>query len=402
MANPRNPDQKSSYEPEDDYGEDEYCYEDTPPPPPAYGCEPLPPGPKPPKLPKPKTCKPQCECPTPPAPPHTCFDKLIAKQDNIASRAGRANEVKADLTALRDQANKAKQTYTRQKYEDFRKRWKQLDKDIAGAIEIVTCNTKCWWCVLECHICPEIYRIRWLEERLYGSGALIGDVHSLNDLEYWYQRDVDAKQRAFDRIDAVLKAWNDPTASIDTALKHNETLVGTIRGLDQAEGLRSVFFDLIPWHMAIAPRDIENPRDIETRIDPKYLELCGECDPPPDPDDCCGPDVSLPNVRQRLIPTQAFIVDPDRYFDVLCCLVTQRYEPAQRQLENAKAVRDQIAADITSLGAELTSRLANPLAKFKDNIALPIDCHKYGGNGGGCDEEPEYPRGRRNPEEQES
>src|SRR5947209_10819419 len=162
MANSPTPDPRSQYERDNDYDDDDYCYDDVPPPTSAYGCEPLPSGPKPPKLPKPRTCETRCTCPTPPAPPHSCFDKLIAKQDNIANRAGRASEIKADLTALRDQANKAKQTYTRQKYQDFVKRWKQLDKDIAGAIEIVTCNTKCWWCVLECHVCPEIYRIRWL------------------------------------------------------------------------------------------------------------------------------------------------------------------------------------------------------------------------------------------------
>jgi hypothetical protein len=409
MANPRNPDQKSQYEPDSEYGEDEdeygyaYPYDDTPPPQ-GYGCEPLPKGPKPPHLEKPKRCEPGCDCPTKPSPPQTCFDKMIAKQDNIASRAERANQIKADLQALKDKADAAKQTYTRQKYEDFKKRWKCLDKAIVTAIGTVTCDPKCWWCVVECHICPELYRIRWIEERLYGDGTLMGDVHSLPDLEYWHERNVKTKQRAFDRIEAVLQAWKDPTTSIDAALTLNEQLVGNIRGLDQAEGLRTVLFEIVPRHLAIAPRDVDSPRDIDTAIEQKYIDLCSDCDPAPDPDDCCGPDVSLPSARQRLIPPQAFIVDPDRYMDVLCCLITQRYEPAQRQLENAKAIRDQIAADITALDQELKERLLNPLAKFKANIVLPIDCHKYNGNGGngGCGDEPEYPRSRRKPEEQES
>src|SRR5262249_240222 len=161
-------------------------------------------------------------------------------------------------------------------YEDFKKRWKQLDKDIVGAIEVVTCNTKCWWCVIECHICPEIYRIRWIEERLYGNGALIADVHSLPDLEYWHLRNVEAKQRAFDRIDGVLKGGGEPATTIEDALTKNEQLVAGIRGLDQAEGLRRVLFELIQRHLAIAPRDIDNPRDIDTCIDQKYIDLCSD------------------------------------------------------------------------------------------------------------------------------
>lgn len=404
MANPRNPDQQSQYDPDTDYDDDDYyCgYDDTPPPS-EYGCDPLPPGPKAPKLPKPKKCKPECECPTPPEQPHTCFDKMIARQDNIINRAKHAGEVRDNLDKLNKQANAATQKYTRQLYHDFRKRWRELDKEIVNAIEIVTCNTKCWWCVLECHFCPELYRIRWIEERLYGNSTLIGDVHSLQDLKHWYDCNVDAKQRTVDRISAVVNAWNDPATTIDAALTKNEQLVGTIRGLDQAEGLRTVFFDILPRHIAIAPRDVDSPRDINTAIEKKYLDLCSACDPDPTPDDCCGPDVSLPSVRQRLIPPQAFIVEPSKYFQILCCLITQRFEPAQRQLENATAIRDQIQADIDSLTAELAKRLTDPLANFKANIVLPIDCDKYNGGDGdgcGCDDDSDEDQPRRRREEQ--
>ena len=410
MANPRNPDAKSQYEPDSDFDDDDdyyfedWCDDDSTPPPNQYGCEPLPSGPKPPKLPKPRKCKPQCDCPNPPAVPHSCFDKLIAKQKNIASRAERATQIEADLKSLQDKANAAKQTYTRQLYEDFKKRWKEVDKAIVTAIGTVTCDPKCWWCVIECHICPELYRIRWIEERLFGNGKLIGEVHSLSDLQYWQQGNVDQKQRAFNRIQAVLNAWNDPATTIDNAISTNLQLLGNIRNTDQAEGLLKVFFDIIPRHMAIAPRDIDNPDEkIHTHIEPRFLELCGECDPENPKDNCCGPDVSLPSARQRLIPPQAFIVDPDRYFDVLCCLITQRYEPAQRQLENAKAVLASITSDIQSLQTELSTRLANPFADFKNNITLPIDCHKYrGGHEGDCGEEREHERPRRDSEEQAS
>lgn len=407
MANPRKPGQKSSYEqtyepnyqPDDepDYEPDyeQECPDDDGQPPDSqYGCEDLPKGTEPPKLAKPDKCKPRCNCPTGTPPTRTCFDRMITKQDNIANRAEQAKRIKVALEEMKTSANAAKLTYTRQKYEDFKKRWAKLDKDIIGAIETVTCNINCWWCVIECHICPLLYRIRWVEERLYGDGTLIGQVHSLSDLEYWHKRNVDAKQQVFDRIELVLNAWKNPTTSIEAALAANEAAVGTIRSMDPIDALLKVVFELVPLHIAIAPRDIDSPRDIPTNIDSKYLELCGDCDPALDPDDCCGADVSLPSARQRLVPPQAFIVDPDRYFDILCCLVTRRYEPAKRQLEQAQEVRDAISADIIALKEELKSRLAKPFDEYKKNIASPIDCTKYkkkngddyGGEAGGSSE----------------
>jgi hypothetical protein len=395
MANPRKPDQKSSYEPdyepddEPDYEPDyeQECSDDDDRPDSPYGCEDLPEGPEPPKLGKPKKCKPRCNCPTPPPSTKTCFDQMIAKQDNIANRAEQAKRIKASLEEMKTKATTAKQTYTRQKYDDFKKRWKKLDKDIINAIDTVTCNIKCWWCVIECHMCPLLYRVRWIEERLYGDGTLMSDVHSLTDLEYWHTRNVAAKQQVFDRIELVLNAWGDPATSIEAALAANEQAVGTIRSLDPLEALRKVLFEMVPLHIAIAPRDKNSPRNIPTNIDGKYLKLCGDCDPELDPDDCCGPDVSLPSARQRLTKPQAFIVDPDQLIDILCCLVTQRYEPAKKQLEHAQEILGAITADITALNGELATLQADPLATFKQNIATPINCDKYtkknGGNGNG-------------------
>ena len=94
----------------------------------------------PPTLPEPKVCEPRCDCPTKPPASETCLDKLIADQTKIVNEAERAKTFKAELEDLLKKANVAKQAYTREKYEDFAKRWDKQDEEIVGAVHIVTCN----------------------------------------------------------------------------------------------------------------------------------------------------------------------------------------------------------------------------------------------------------------------
>ena len=348
-----------------------------------YGCAPLPDGPTPPTLADPTICEPRCDCPTPPPGTGTCFDKLIADQAKVVDQADRAKQSKAELEEMLSNANTAKQSYTRDKYKDFKQRWEKQDQDIVAAIETVTCNIKCWWCVIECEICPLLYKIREIEERLDGSGQLISEVHSLRDLQYWHERNVAAKTRVFDRINDVMKAWKDPATTIDAALKVNDDVIKAVRSMEPADGLRRVFFELIPRHLAIAPRPLK------TKIDPKYIELCSECDPG-EPDECCGPDVSLPTARQRLIKPQAYIVDPDHYFHLLCCLATQRYLPAKEQQEKAISELADVNAKIDSYTTDLARRIDDPLADYRGNIVTPIDCDNYKKkNGNGCGDDGE-------------
>src|SRR5207244_3734498 len=96
--------------------------EDGTPPPPAK-CKPLPPGPGAPTLPKPEACPIKCDCPSPPPPTDTCFDDLIAQQALELNKADHAKNFKAELEDLLKKANAAKQAYSRDKYDDFKKRW---------------------------------------------------------------------------------------------------------------------------------------------------------------------------------------------------------------------------------------------------------------------------------------
>ena len=377
MANPEKQDPKQQEEPCPPPGEDP-CGDD-------YGCDPLPTGPEPPTLKLPETCKFRCECPgNPKAPEPPCFDELIACQSSLVDQGQRATQVVEDLKRMREDANKAKETYNRETYEVLKRTWEQQDKEVVAAIKAVTCNIPCWWCVIDCHVCQELYRIRWIEERLEGPvGKPVADINSLRALELWHQRNVAAKQLRFDYIDKALKAWSNPAKTIKEALDANQQI---ITSTDPTDRLLKVFFELIPRHLAIAPRPLNS------QIEDKYIRLCTMCDEH-EPDDCCGPDVALPSARQLLTEPQAYIVDPDEFFDLLCCIATQRFGPAKLQLEQAKADRDKVSAEVKSLEAELDQRKKDPLAKVRGNIPAQVDCDKYkkknGGDGGCADDESE-------------
>ena len=87
---------------------------------------------------------------------------------------------------------------------------------------------------------------------------------------------------------------------------------------------------LVPLHLAIAPPDGSK---WETCIDKKYTEFC-KCDMQC-PDDCCGPDVGEWSIRQRLVGPQPYLIDPDQYLSLICCIVEKRYGPAQKELTDA-------------------------------------------------------------------
>lgn len=380
MANPQEqkPNPKQA-EPYDEYEPEKPDEPETPPKEPR--CQPLDPGPKPPKLDDPETCEPRCKCPTEPPATGTCLDELIADQAKVVNEAKRADEFKKELEELLKKANAAKQAYTREKYEDFKKRWEKQDGEIVCAIEHIICKVKCWECLIECEICPLLYRIRWIEEKLDGDGTLIGPVHSLRDLRYWHERNRDAKARRFNRIKDVLTAWSDPAKSIDAALVANDKLIQGVTKLDRAEAVLQVFFKLVPLHLAIAPRGAE------TKIDDKYVDLCTDCDKG-EADDCCGPDVGVLSARQRMNEPQAYIVDPNQYFDILCCLAKERYLPAKDQLAKADAELLAVDAQIASLSADLERRKKSIVEDFKARIPVPFECQGYPDkpNGYGCDD----------------
>lgn len=391
MANPQHPGQKPKDdrydEPDDEKPDDTDRPEHK-----ERKCPDLPAGPKPPGLEPPETCKPRCDCPSPPPSTETCFDKLIAEQAKLESEAAGAKAFKDELVVLLNEAKAARKDYTREKYEDFKKRWRKQDEEILGAIDIVICNVKCWWCVIECEICPLLYKIREIEQRLHGSpNELITQAFSERDLQYWHERNVEAKTRQLDRIKKVMDAWKAPATTIEAALVDNEKTLRSLRSLDPSEQLLQVFFKLIPLHLAVAPRPVAD----HTRIDLKYRQLCGECDQGA-PEYCCGPNTGLLSARQRLTGPHAYIVDPNEFFDILCCLATERYRPAKEQLAKANSELIAVKARIDGLTKELDRRRASVFDDYRANIVTPIDCRKYRRNGGdGCprddDEQPDDP-----------
>jgi hypothetical protein len=350
---------------------------------PTSNCKPLDDAPTPPEFKEPDKCPSRCDCPSEPPSDETCFDTLIKEQNRLVNQADQAKESKAELEEMLKNANTAKQSYTRKIFEDLTDRWLKLDDDFVTAIQTVTCNVKCWWCVIECHICPLLYKIREIETLLEGSGPLITNAYSLPDLQHWHKRNVAARRRVFDRTNEVLKAWNDPAKSIDAALKANEDMLKNLRQKEPVEGLVQVLLEGITRHLAIAPRPIT------TKIDKKYIDICVDCDKPA-PDDCCGPDVGLPTARQRLITPQAYIVDPNDYLSILCCILTERYRPAKEQLDKAQADLDDVTKRIDDLTASLVKRIENPLADYRRDIAAEIDCDNYKKkNGNGCGDDGE-------------
>jgi hypothetical protein len=342
-------------------------------------CAPLDPGPDTPTLPDPEPCAQSCCCPPKNGSSGTCLDKLIDEQTKQINEADRAKSFKAILEDLLKKAKSAKQDYTREKYKDLRDRWDKQDAAIADLIAKLVCAVPCWWCLIECEICTLIYAIRDTEFRLNGNGTLIAPVGSLRDLRYWQERNRDAKKDVFDRIDLVLKAWEKPAQTLDKILTDDAKLIDEAKknlATDSASVVYDVFMKLIPMHLAIAPRGVTS------KIAPEYTKFC-DCDKGV-PDDCCGPDVGKWTIRQSLIGPQPYLVDPDKFFDIICCLASERYVPAKDQLAVAESGLAKTESDIKRALSDIDQKKASIAADFKASIVSPIDCDKYkpkGGNG---------------------
>jgi hypothetical protein len=302
---------------------------------------------------------------------------LIDKQTEEITQGERAKAFKGVLEDLLSKANSAKQEYTQEKYKDLRDRWEKLDADIADLLKKLVCAVPCWWCLIECEICPLIYAIRDTGLQLDGDFKLIDKVYSLRDLRYWHERNRDLKKDVFDRIKKVLDAWEKPAQTIDNALKNNAKLIEDtkkILGTDPAASVWNVFMSLVPMHMAIAPRDAVS------KIPQEYLKFC-ECDAGTS-DSCCGPDVGKWSVRYQLIGPQPYIVEPGMLIGIICCLVQERYLPAKEQLARAESELAKTEAEIKRKTSDLDQKKNSIASDFKANVANPIDCEKYKRKGG--------------------
>jgi hypothetical protein len=331
---------------------------------------------EPPQLEEPKKCEPdpRCNCPKGPVTTSNCLDEMIAAQASALAEADRTKVFKADLEALLAKAKAAKQDYTTEKYGKLLDEWTRQDAQIVDLIRKLVCAVPCWWCVIECHICPLLYEIRYREQKLYGDGTLYTEVRSLHDMRYWHERDRDQKKRIFDRVKNVLAAWEKPVQTVEKALADNAKLIadaGKFLAPDAPKLVYDVFLRLVPMHLAIAP-----PASVaKTAIDREYTKFC-ECDEG-QPDDCCGPDVGVMTVRERLIGPQPYLVDPNLYFAIICCLVKERYEPAKTALAKAEAEFQKWDGEVKRYATEIDERMKSFEKDARGAIPNVVDCCAY-------------------------
>ena len=328
----------------------------------------------PPELEKPKKCDPDCNCPPGPGKKRGCLEDLIEEQTAPITAGDKAKTFKADLEAFLQKANAASQEYTRDKHEKLLKQWKEEDAQIVELTRKLDCTLSCWRCVIECIVCPMLYDLRDAELRLFTEGPPVMKVHNLFDLLHWHTQEKAKKQRTFDRIKAVLAAWEKPAQTIEKALADDAKLIADIGkslGSEPSKVVYDLFFKLIPLHLAIAP-----PATIaKTKIDKEYTRFC-HCDKGK-PEKCCGPNVGELSLRQRLIGPQPYLIDPNDYFKVICCLVDNLYRPAKDQLSQAEAWVTSTENQIKRLQAAIDNGLKTFDKDAKAAIPSVIDCDKY-------------------------
>jgi hypothetical protein len=216
--------------------------------------------------------------------------------------------------------------------------------------------------------------MRDAEQRLYGKGKL-PEVNNLFDLQYWSQRDKAAKDAAVIRIKAVMDAWTSPAKTIDTVLTANASLIAACNsnlGTNPGSVVFDVFLTLILKHLAIAPPRVDGDPGTTTGIDKKYTVFCG-CDVG-NPDDCCGPDVGVLSLRQRVIGPLAYLVKPSDLFSVLCCLLEKRYHPAQEAATDAAAQLETVNTAIQTNQNLVTNGLASFPTDGKATIPAQPKC----------------------------
>ena len=360
------------------------------PPAPDPADQPLPPNdgkrcdaledPKAPKVKDDMSCPepaPGCQCPSAPDSSSQCLETLIDNQPSDATAAEQANKFKAELTKLLETTKKASLDYTNDTYDKLVTEWTRQDVAIAELLRKLVCAVPCWRCIIECHICPLLHELHKAEKLLYDNGNRYDTVHDLYDEQYWHSKNAAAHERTFHRIVRVLKAWETPAKTIQETLEKNNASIesiGPLIGSQPGKAIYEVFFRLVPLHLAVAP---PQGSDWVTKIDKRYTTFCefGLCDP----DTCCGPDVGPWSLRQRLIgPPRPYLIHPNDYFKVICCLVEQRYMPAKRNWNKAVSELNKVSDRIARLEALLKEGwVKNFEAAAKGAIPSVIDCCEY-------------------------
>ena len=319
----------------------------------------------------------KCWCPKGSDKDKDCIEKLIDAQTELITSGDKAKSFKTDLEGLLAKAQTAAQEYTREKYENLVRQWVEQDCDIAELIRKVVCAVPCWRCIIECHICPLLYVLRDAELRLFSDRTPTTKVDNLHELLFCQTQDKAEKERTFNRIKAVLTAWEKPVQTIEKVLTDNAKLIADITkalGTDGPKVVYDLFFKLIPLHLAIAPPRVSDS-DPRTKIAKEYTQFC-HCDWGK-PDTCCGPDVGEWSLRQRLIGPQPYLIDPNAYFTIICCLVDKRWRPAREQLSRAEAAIENTQILIRRYTAVIENGLKNFEKDAEAAIPAVVDCSKY-------------------------
>jgi hypothetical protein len=362
------------------------CDNNTPPPPcDDKKCCAFPAPQKAPEVPKRKDCPQPCNCPPLPGTPTDCLDELIKKQAKLVKQGDRAKTFVDELTEIQGKVASAQADYTQARYKDLLKMWWEQDKLIADLGQKLICGVPCWECLLECRLCPQLTEIRKLEDELNGTGSLTTQVFSLIDLQFWHQRNVTQMQERVHRIERVLSAWEKPSDTLGDVLDKNGKLIDDTQKIiatDSAKAVYDFFMTLVPKHWAIRPRGVKpkpekaSPSPEKTSdIPEKFITIC-KCDDGK-PDVCCGPDVGIQSLRDRLLGPLPYLVDPAEVSRIICCIATERLGPASDQLATAQAdlaAKTDLIAQVTKLIADKTASIE---ATFKAELGNPIDCSKY-------------------------
>ena len=374
----------SSYQTTTDRGEhaDQYA---EPPHPPMDECSELPAEPTVPARPGPKVCEEcppaDCQCLPEPSSTSTCIEELITKQAVEIAAAEKAKAFKATLEALLGKAKAASLEYTHDAYEKLCKRWSEQDRDIAKLLHNLACGLPCWNCVIECHVCKALNDLQNVHHSLYYREKPF-DAANLHDLACWYAQERDRKERHFNHIKGVVAAWESPAKTIDKLLTDNAKFIadaGKLVGSEPGKVVSDIVLKLVPSHMAIAPVAGLNWATAgapwKTNILKEFTDIC-PCDKG-DSDHCCGVDLSAGSLRQMLIGPQPYLVGPNHYFEIICCLVEKRYEPAKNALGKAEAEQAALDEEIKKLKARLDSFPKTFEAAVKGTISGVVDCAKY-------------------------
>jgi len=365
------------------------------PHPPGDQCKPLPKT-TPPKLKKHPKCPSDEDlarrpwgCPAAPTVGPNCLETLIATQTAAINAADQTKKFRDDLTTLLGKAKSAAQEYTRERYDKLVQEWVRQDALIVELIRKLVCAVPCWRAVVDCHVCELLNRLHAYDLELNGDekpqhcegdgqaqeGGPSKEVPNSYELRHWFERDLATKIRTLKRIEAVLAAWEKPATTIEKALEANKALLqelSTAVGSDPARAIYDVFFKLVPLHLAIAPPSNSSTK---TKIGRAYVDLC-RCDEGI-PDHYCGPDVGKRSFAKQVIGPQPYLIDPNDYFKVVCCLATERYRDASQAVAEAAAALQKINDRIAFLEKEIEERVKSFEKDAKAAIPTIIHCDDY-------------------------